>query len=69
MLRKLFAVAVLTVATMAAVAATPRPAAAIDFICSCSLCQPGSGLGCRDMKLRPPFNMTSCGAYYSKYCD
>lgn len=49
-----------------AVAAAPAPA--IDFICSCTVCtSPSSGLGCRD-----PHNgnrFTSCGTYYTRYCQ
>jgi hypothetical protein len=60
--RKLFALAAFVFAI--GVAAAPAPA--IDFICSCSLCSPGSGLACRNMKNGGRF--TSCGAYYTQYC-
>jgi hypothetical protein len=68
MLRKLFAVAVLAVATVAAVA-TPKAAFGIEYICSCSLCQARPNLGCYDMKLSPPFNKVSCSTYYANRCS
>ena len=63
MVKKLFALAALFAALGVAVSA---PAPAIDFICSCKICRPGSGLACRD-----PYNgnrFTSCGAFYSNHC-
>lgn len=63
MAKKLVALAALFVALGVAVSA---PAPAIDFICSCTLCKPGSGLACRDMHNGGQF--TSCGAYYASYC-
>ena len=63
MVRKLFALAALFAALGVAASA---PAPAIDFICSCKLCKPDSGLGCRDLKNGGRF--TSCGAYYSQNC-
>jgi hypothetical protein len=64
MVRKLFALAALFAALGVAVSA---PAPAIDFICSCTLCKPGSGLACRDLKNGGRF--TSCGAYYASRCS
>lgn len=63
MLRK---IAVAAVLTLSFVASQPTPAPAIDYICSCSLCTPTSGLGCRDMKSGGRF--TSCSTFYAKYC-
>jgi hypothetical protein len=63
MLKKLFAVAVLVAAAGVAVSA---PAPAIDFVCSCKICKPGSGLACRDTSNGGRF--TSCGAYYASHC-
>jgi len=63
MIRKLFATAALAL-SLGAVYSKPAPA--IDFICSCSLCTTSSsGLGCRDLKHG---GFTSCGAYHDKYC-
>ena len=63
MIRKLFAATAL-VLSLAAVALKPAPA--IDFICSCSLCTNStSSLGCRDLKHG---GFTSCGAYHTNYC-
>lgn len=61
MLRKIAVVAVLALSFVAA-----KPSPAIDFICSCSICTPTSGLGCRDMNNGGRF--TSCSNYYAKYC-
>ena len=68
MLRKLFAVAVLSIATLAAVA-TPKAAFAIEYICSCSVCTAHPGYGCYDMRLSPPFNRVSCSTYLSQNCN
>jgi hypothetical protein len=69
MYRKLFAVAVLAFATLAAVA-TPKAAFAIEYICSCSVCTAHPGYGCHDTKhLSPPFDMVSCSSYLSQYCN
>jgi hypothetical protein len=64
MIRKLFATAALAL-SLGAVYSKPAPA--IDFICSCSLCTTSSsGLGCRDP--RNSYRFTSCGAFHDKYC-
>lgn len=64
MIKKLFAAAVLVAATAAS---TPTSAPAIDFICSCSVCQGHPGLACWDTSKSPIFR-TSCGTYYSAHC-
>ncbi len=61
MLRKLFAVAALVLATAAA---TTAPAPAIDFICNCQVCAGGSGPGCRDLKTG---HFTSCSAWWASH--
>ncbi len=61
MIRKLFAV--LLVTGLGLVASAPAPA--IDFICSCSLCNNGQGPGCRDLRTN---RFTSCADYWVKYC-
>jgi hypothetical protein len=61
MLKKLALIAVLGVAT---VAADSRPAPAIDFICSCSVCAGGSGPGCRDLKTG---HFTSCSSWWASH--
>ena len=63
MLRKLVAVAVLAIA---AAAVTTRPAPAINYICSCTICQPGSGLACVDVDYTG--RRMACGTYYSQHC-
>lgn len=68
MFRKLFAIAVLSIATLTAVA-TPKAAFAIEYICSCSVCRAHPGYGCHDTRLTPPFDMVSCSSYLSKYCN
>ena len=65
MIRKLAIAAVLVIA---AIAAAPQPAPAIDFICSCNLCKPGSSLACRDFTATP-LHFTSCGDYYIRHCS
>ena len=63
MMRKLFAATALVLSLGVAYS---KPAPAIDFICSCSLCTTStSGLGCRDLKHG---GFTSCGAYHTNYC-
>jgi len=63
MIRKLFAATALVLSLGVAYS---KPAPAIDFICSCSLCTTStSGLGCRDLKHG---GFTSCGSYHVKYC-
>jgi hypothetical protein len=62
MLRKLFVVAALVVATAAA---TITPAPAIDFICTCRVCAGGSGPGCRDLDAGGRF--TSCSAWWATH--
>lgn len=66
MIKKLFGVAAVA---LSLAAAAPAPAPAIDYLCSCQLCtSPTQGLGCRD--LRSPYGgFTSCGNYFTKYCD
>lgn len=64
MLRKLFVAAALVLAS-AAVTSTPAPA--IDYVCSCSLCQSQTGLGCRDLDGRH-IMWTSCRDYYPTHC-
>jgi hypothetical protein len=63
MIKKLFAAALV----VAAAAATTAPAPAIDFICSCDLCQAHPSLACWDLD-RSPVVRTSCGTYYSNRC-
>ena len=62
MLRKLFAVAALVIATVASTTTTPAPA--IDFICSCQVCAGGSGPGCRDLKTG---YFTSCSSWWASH--
>jgi prenyltransferase beta subunit len=62
MLRKLIAVAVLVIA---ANTATPSPAPAIDFICTCQVCSGGTGPGCRDR--RAPGGWNSCANWWAQY--
>lgn len=64
MLRKLFFVAALAVATAAA---TITPAPAIDFFCTCDLCRTNTGLHCWDTDGIHPLS-TYCGAYYPTHC-
>ena len=50
--------------------AASMPAPAIDFICSCRICtSPTSGLACRDVDHGSVPKFTSCGAYYTRYCQ
>lgn len=64
MFKKLFGVAVLVLAAGSAA----KPAPAIDFICSCSLCTTStSHLACRDFGHTPSF--TSCGEYHVRSCS
>ena len=64
MIRKLGILAVLVVALAAAI---PRPAPAIDFFCSCTLCTGQSGPACWDLDGIHPAR-TYCGAYYPTHC-
>jgi hypothetical protein len=68
MYRKLFAVAVLAIATLTAVA-TPKAAFAIEYICSCAVCTAHPGYGCHDFRRPRPFTMVSCSSYLSQYCN
>ena len=61
MLRKLFVIAALVLATAAA---TSAPAPAIDFICNCQVCSGGTGPGCRDLETR---RFTSCSAWWASH--
>lgn len=61
MLRKLFVIAALVVAS--AVAGT-HPAPAIDFICTCKVCAGGSGPGCRDLDTG---RFTSCSSWWASH--
>jgi len=61
MLRKLFGVAVLVIA---ALASTPAPAPAVDFIRPCQVCEGGSGPGCRDLKTG---FFTSCSSWWASH--
>ena len=64
MIRKLFAVLLVTGLGLAASA----PAPAIDFICSCSVCANGQGPACRDFHSGTS-RFTSCSTYWAKYCQ
>lgn len=46
----------------------PKPAPAIDFFCSCTLCQGQSGPKCWDLDGIHP-SSTYCGAYYPTHCQ
>jgi hypothetical protein len=64
MIKKLLGVACFSVL----VGFAAKPAPAIDFVCSCSLCTTStSGLACRDFDHLP--RLTSCGEYHVKYCS
>ena len=65
MLRKLFAVVLVTGATLAASA----PAPAIDFICSCTVCHQGSSLACRDLNHTVGGGFVACSTYWTKNCQ
>lgn len=63
MLKKLLLIAALVAAT---VAADSRPAPAIDFICSCTVCAGGSGPGGRDLKTG---FFTPCSSWWASHAS
>ena len=61
MFKKIALIAALVAATMVA---DNRPAPAIDYICTCTVCAGGSGPGCRDLKAG---RFTSCSSWWATY--